>query len=459
MQLALAHPDHGYYMNRDPFGATGDFTTAPEISQMFGELIGLWAAEVWSSMGSPDPVRLVELGPGRGTLISDALRAARIVPDFRNALDVRLIETSPTLAEMQHELLVDCGVAVSWAQSLKDVPDGPAIIIGNEFLDALPVRQFVRVSGQWRERSVASNVDGELVFDIADKPEPYIRASAANGEVLEVNPSGHRLMFELGARLVKQGGAALMIDYGHSITGFGDTLQALRAHRYVDPLAEPGDCDLTAHVDFAAMARSAQRYRRRRLRPDRPRRFPARDRHRLEDAGAGRARRARPRRGIPARARAARRQGSGRDGRAVQGDGCRRPEASRAARLPTRDREVRVSVPQFLTAECLRLPGVRTASSPVSAGSREGVYASLNGGVGSSDAPEAVAENRARAAAALGVAPERLAVPYQVHSPDAVADLRALGADARPRCDGLVTATPGPRARRDRRRLRHDPVR
>ena len=257
MQLALAHPDFGYYMNRDPFGATGDFTTAPEISQMFGELVGLWAAEVWSSMGSPDPVRLVELGPGRGTLISDALRAARIVPAFRNALDVRLIETSSALATMQHELLVDCGVAVSWAQTLKEVPNGPAIVIGNEFLDALPVRQFVRVSGQWRERTVRLDSNGALVFDVADRPEPYIRAAAANGEVLEVSPSGHRLMFELGTRLVKQGGAALLIDYGHAATRYGDTLQALRAHRYIDPLTAPGDCDLTAHVDFAAMARSA----------------------------------------------------------------------------------------------------------------------------------------------------------------------------------------------------------
>jgi NADH dehydrogenase [ubiquinone] 1 alpha subcomplex assembly factor 7 len=257
MQLALAHPDLGYYMNRDPFGATGDFTTAPEISQMFGELIGLWAAEVWSSMGSPDPVRLVELGPGRGTLMSDALRAARIVPAFRNALDIRLVETSPALAAMQHELLVDSGAAVSWAQTLREVPDGPAIVIGNEFLDALPVRQFVRVNGQWRERTVRVNGEGGLVFAAADKPEPYIRANAANGEVLEVSPSGHRMMFEIGTRLVKQGGAALFIDYGHGVTQFGDTLQALRAHRYVDPLVAPGECDLTAHVDFAAMARSA----------------------------------------------------------------------------------------------------------------------------------------------------------------------------------------------------------
>jgi SAM-dependent MidA family methyltransferase len=257
MQLALAHPEHGYYMNRDPFGATGDFTTSPEISQMFGELIGLWAAEVWSSMGSPRVLRFVELGPGRGTLMSDALRAARIVPEFRSALDVWLMEMSPPLAAMQHELLLDSGAAVSWAQSLKDVPDGPAIVIGNEFLDALPLRQFVRVTGQWRERTVRLDNNGALAFDSSAAPQQYIKADAPDGQVLEVSPAGHRFMFELGARLVRQGGAALLIDYGHVVTGFGDTLQALRAHRYIDPLASPGDCDLTAHVDFAAMARSA----------------------------------------------------------------------------------------------------------------------------------------------------------------------------------------------------------
>jgi NADH dehydrogenase [ubiquinone] 1 alpha subcomplex assembly factor 7 len=257
MAIALTHPELGYYMNRNPFGASGDFTTAPEISQMFGELIGLWAAEVWSSMGSPNPVHLVELGPGRGTLMSDALRAARIVPEFRAALDVWLIETSPALATMQHELLLDSGVAVAWAQKLSEIPAGPSIVIGNEFLDALPVRQFVRVGGQWRERTVRVNDEGNLVFDVAQTPELYIQGNAPSGEVLEVNPSGHRFMFELGARLVKQGGAALLVDYGHSVTGLGDTLQALRAHRYVDPLAAPGECDLTAHVDFAAMARSA----------------------------------------------------------------------------------------------------------------------------------------------------------------------------------------------------------
>ena len=257
MELALAHPEFGYYMNRDPFGATGDFTTSPEISQMFGELIGLWAAEVWAKMGSPNPVKFIELGPGRGTLMSDALRAARIVPEFRAALEVWLLETSPALASIQHELLLDAGVAIAWAQTLKEIPEGPSIVIGNEFLDALPVRQFVRTSGQWRERVVRLDETGGLAFDVAPEAEPYIRGVAREGEVLEVNPAGHRFMFELGARLVRGTGAALLIDYGHTVTGIGDTLQALRAHRYVEALAMPGECDLTAHVDFAAMARSA----------------------------------------------------------------------------------------------------------------------------------------------------------------------------------------------------------
>jgi SAM-dependent MidA family methyltransferase len=258
MELALAHPELGYYMNRDPFGAEGDFTTAPEISQMYGELLGLWAAEVWGSMGRPNPVRLIELGPGRGTLMSDALRAARIVPEFRAALDVTLVETSPTLANIQYESLLTSGASIAWCASLGEAPEGPAIIFANEFLDALPVRQFVQRAGRWRERTVRLNDLGQLAFGLANDPEPYIKAEAEEGAVLEISAAGHRLMFELGARLVKQGGAALFVDYGHGVTGFGDTLQSVRAHRMVDPLADPGEADLTAHVDFAAMARSAQ---------------------------------------------------------------------------------------------------------------------------------------------------------------------------------------------------------
>ena len=258
MQIALADPQYGYYMTRDPFGTEGDFTTAPEISQMFGELIGLWAAEVWTSMGRPNPVRLIELGPGRGTLMSDALRAARIVPEFRAALDVTLIETSPPLAQIQYDALLTAGAPIAWKGSFAEAPDGPAIVIANEFLDALPVRQFERRGGEWRERMVCLDDRGELAFGVADKPEPYLNMEADEGSVIEISALAHRFMFELAARLVKQGGAALFLDYGRSVTGFGDTLQALRAHRSVSPLTEPGECDLTAHVDFAAMSRSAR---------------------------------------------------------------------------------------------------------------------------------------------------------------------------------------------------------
>jgi NADH dehydrogenase [ubiquinone] 1 alpha subcomplex assembly factor 7 len=258
MSLALTHPTHGYYMKRDPFGAEGDFTTAPEISQMFGELIGLWAAEVWAAMGSPNPLRLIEFGPGRGTLMSDALRAARVAPEFRAALDVCLIETSPTLAAIQHDTLLTAGAPVCWAAQFDDAPDGPAVMIANEFLDALPIRQYVRGPRGWCERLVGLDKAGNLAFGLASEPERFIKAQAPEGEVLEIGAVGHSLMFALAGRLVRQGGAALFIDYGHTATGYGDTLQALRAHRMVDPLTEPGEADITAHVDFAAMARSAR---------------------------------------------------------------------------------------------------------------------------------------------------------------------------------------------------------
>src|SRR3984957_4647590 len=258
MTLALTHPTHGYYMKRDPFGAEGDFTTAPEISQMFGELIGLWAAEIWAAMGGPNPLRLIELGPGRGTLMSDALRAARVAPEFRAALDVCLIETSPALAAIQHDTLLTAGAPVSWAAQLEDAPDGPAVMIANEFLDALPIRQYVRGPRDWRERLVGLDGLGKLTFGLSPEPERSIKGPAEEGDLLEINAAGHRLMFEIGARLARQGGAALFIDYGHTATGFGDTLQALRAHRMVDPLLDPGEADITAHVDFAAMARSAR---------------------------------------------------------------------------------------------------------------------------------------------------------------------------------------------------------
>ncbi|HEX2727344.1 MAG TPA: SAM-dependent methyltransferase, partial [Beijerinckiaceae bacterium] len=176
MGLCLGHPVHGYYVTRDPFGAHGDFTTAPEISQMFGELVGLWAAEVWRLMGSPRQMRLVELGPGRGTLMADLLRAARIVPGFAQAVSVHLVETSPVLRARQQDTLAASGVPVAWHDRFADVPEGPAVVIANEFFDALPISQFVRTGRGWHERLVGLDADGQLAFGLASEPRAELPA-------------------------------------------------------------------------------------------------------------------------------------------------------------------------------------------------------------------------------------------------------------------------------------------
>ncbi|MBL8590571.1 MAG: SAM-dependent methyltransferase [Methylobacteriaceae bacterium] len=259
MALALGHPTLGYYMTRDPFGASGDFVTAPEISQMFGELLGLWAAEVWTMMGAPAPVRLVELGPGRGALIADALRAAAVAPAFRAAVSVELVETSPALRKRQAAALAGVGLPVAWRERLEDVPDGPMIVLANEFFDALPVRHYVRVGEGWRERLVGLGPDGALAFGVAPFAEPAIAVPAPEGAVMELSPIGHRVAATLARRLARDGGAALIVDYGHLRSGFGETLQAVRAHRYADPLRDVGEADLTAHVDFASLGEAARR--------------------------------------------------------------------------------------------------------------------------------------------------------------------------------------------------------
>ena len=257
MALALAHPTHGYYMRGDPFGAGGDFITAPEISQMFGELIGIWAAETWNLCGSPQPGRLVELGPGRGTLMADALRATRVSPEFAQAIQVDLVETSPALQNMQAQMLGGSGAPVAWHTHLQHVPHGPAIIIANELFDALPVRHYVMTERGWCERVVGLDNDGALMFGAGER-EPHLRVEAAEGSIIEVGAQGHALMTQISERIIRDGGAALIIDYGHIETLLGETLQAVQRHEFVDPLADPGKTDLTAHVDFAALARTAR---------------------------------------------------------------------------------------------------------------------------------------------------------------------------------------------------------
>lgn len=261
MALCLGHPRHGYYMTRDPLGARGDFITAPEISQIFGELIGLWAVATWQQMGAPAAFRLVELGPGRGTLMADALRAARLVPAFGAAASVDLVETSPVLRARQADTLASLATP-SWHDRLESVPGGPAIVIANEFFDALPINQFVRGREGWHERRVGLDAAGELVFGLDPSPLPAVAALAAHypparvGDVLERLEGGAAQA--LGTRLATQGGAALVIDYGHGAHGYGDTLQAMKAHGFVPPLEAPSEADLTAHVDFAALARAAK---------------------------------------------------------------------------------------------------------------------------------------------------------------------------------------------------------
>jgi len=263
MEACLLDTAAGAYTARQPIGAKGDFITAPEISQIFGELIGLWAGAVWQAMGEPDAVTIAELGPGRGTLVSDALRAARASPKFLACLSVALIERSPVLAAAQGDALQGAQPPVGWYASLDEVPRGPLIVIANEFIDALPIRQFVRRGGAWYERVVTTRADGfafavsERVARDEDAPEETGRA-APEGAVAETRPSALMLLRELASRAAEAPLAALMIDYGHDESGYGETLQAVRAHRYADPLATPGEADLSAHVDFAALKRSAE---------------------------------------------------------------------------------------------------------------------------------------------------------------------------------------------------------
>jgi NADH dehydrogenase [ubiquinone] 1 alpha subcomplex assembly factor 7 len=262
MRVCLTHPQLGYYTSRDPIGARGDFITAPEISQMFGELIGLWMAAVWQQMGAPENVRIVELGPGRGTLMVDALRAAKSARSFYTAIVLHLVEVSPKLQAEQQQKLATLGEPVLWHPSLTDVPSGPAIIIANEFVDALPVHQAIKQKDAWHERTVEIGPDGKLRIGVAQNALPHFEATmprelrqAPEGAIYEWR-SDH-LALELGRR-ARSDSAALIIDYGHVRQGLGETLQAVAGHSYVEALRRPGEVDLTAHVDFASLAQHAE---------------------------------------------------------------------------------------------------------------------------------------------------------------------------------------------------------
>ncbi len=256
MGLCLMHPEHGYYTTRDPLGAAGDFITSPEISQMFGELLGLALVQSWMDQGRPGRFALAELGPGRGTLMADMLRATRGVPGFHAALSVHLVEASPVLRARQADLLGQSGI--TWHDRAEDLPDAPLFVVANEFFDALPIRQLERSGAGWREHVVGLR-DGALVPELeAVKTVPALAHrldDTKDGDVVEICPAAAPVIDALGRRIAAHGGAAIIVDYG-DWRSLGDTLQALRAQRPTPVLDAPGEADLTAHVDFEALARA-----------------------------------------------------------------------------------------------------------------------------------------------------------------------------------------------------------
>ncbi|MDK1387186.1 class I SAM-dependent methyltransferase [Sinorhizobium sp. 8-89] len=262
--LCLADPQHGYYRTREPFGRAGDFTTAPEISQLFGEMIGIFLVHAWQQHGCPEPAIIAEIGPGRGTMMSDMLRVIRrLAPDLYQSGSVHLVETSERLQKVQAEALADHKDKVHWHASFETLPAGFLLLAANELFDAIPIRQFVRTTQGFRERMVGLDAGGELTFaagvagiDPSFLPSPA--QSVSEGTIFEIAPARDAVMAALCERLRAGGGTAIIIDYGHLATGYGDTLQAVREHRYDPPLANPGRADLTSHVDFEQLAHRAK---------------------------------------------------------------------------------------------------------------------------------------------------------------------------------------------------------
>jgi NADH dehydrogenase [ubiquinone] 1 alpha subcomplex assembly factor 7 len=256
MAQALYDGKDGYYIVQKPIGVAGDFTTSPEITQIFGELVGLWLAQSWLDLGAPDPFNLIELGPGQGTLMADILRVGAKVPGFLNAAQVNLVESNTHLRGLQKAKL--SAFAPEWHNQLSDVPEGPCLIFGNEFLDCMPIRQFVRANDGWREKHVGVGSDGRLAFGLGpllQNPPRNARPGDEVGAVREVAPALSSFVANLHGRFTDFVGRALLIDYNDPSGHPGDTLQALYRHTKVSPLDHIGEADLTAHVDFSALIR------------------------------------------------------------------------------------------------------------------------------------------------------------------------------------------------------------
>lgn len=263
MAACLGDREAGYYTTREPFGREGDFITAPEVSQMFGELIAVWCAGAWAALGSPKNAVLCEIGPGRGTLMADILRTLdKIAPEFLRSARIAMVETSPRLTEIQQEKLHCSAPSISWHSDIHEIPEGPLILVANELFDALPIHQYMKTKDRFAERLITA-VDGQLCFTTgAGSIDPALlpKGQAPDGAIFETAPARTALMQRIAERIASHRGAALLIDYGHLKADFGDTLQAVSKHKFQDVFEKPGEADLTSHVDFAALTQTARAF-------------------------------------------------------------------------------------------------------------------------------------------------------------------------------------------------------
>ncbi len=269
MATCLGDPEFGYYITHQPFGTKGDFITAPDVCQIFGELLGLWCVHVWEELGQPGKCKLIELGPGRGALMSDALRAASLVPKFLQSIEVHFVETSKALRAQQEQLIKAQAKEhgrqlpqLFWHDELSDIPPGPSFLLANEFLDALPIRQYQFKHGAWYERLVGLDETGAFTYMLADQPgnDPdglsLMPNAPVDGDLLETRPATKRLLKQIAKRASAHPFNGLLIDYGYNIRAFGDSFQAIKNHQFADPLRDQGFADLTAHVDFSSLVQT-----------------------------------------------------------------------------------------------------------------------------------------------------------------------------------------------------------